>query len=69
MGTISLLAGNTHPREQPVQAWPEPSDRPPNTIGLTLPSSSGMATIKVLSNGANPSPDLPHDSSVWNSKA
>ena len=55
------------PRWQPVQVPPAPSERPPNTIGPVAPSSSGMATMMVVSTGIRPRSEAPQASSVWNS--
>ena len=43
------------------------AERPPNTIGLIAPSSSGIATIIVASTGSRPRASASHCSSVWNS--
>ena len=52
---------------QPVQVTPGPPGRPPKTVGLVAPSSSGMATMMVLSTGSRPRSEPPHWSRVWNS--
>ena len=59
--------GKEHAREQPVQVPPAESERPPKTIGLVAPSSSGIATMMVVSTGIRPRSEAPHCSRVWNS--
>ena len=48
----------------PVQVTPAPPGRPPKTVGLVAPSSSGMATMMVLSTGSKPRSEPPHWSRV-----
>ena len=64
---VSADGGKAHRRPQPVQGSPEPSARPPNTLGSTAPSSSGIATIIVASRGSRPWRLAPHCWSDWNS--
>ena len=44
-----------------------PSERPPKTMEPIAPSSSGIATISVVSIGVRPWPDCAQASRVWNS--
>ena len=67
MSCESRAEAKVQPRSQPVQAWPVASVRPPKTSGIVEPSSSGIATIIVLSTGIRPRSEPPQVSSVWNS--
>ena len=57
---------NWQRRPQPWQGA-APSARPPNTVGATAPSSSGIATIMVDSTGDRPADEAPQASMDWNS--
>ena len=67
MSRPRLDGGNTQPRWQPVQVAPAESERPPKTIELVAPSSSGIATMIVDSTGSRPRSEAAHCSRVWNS--
>ena len=60
-------SGTSSRARQPVHVPPAESERPPNTIGPVAPSSSGIATMIVVSTGIRPRSDAPHCSKVWNS--
>ncbi len=50
-------------------SFADPADweRPPKTMGLVAPSSSGIATMMVDSTGSSPRSEASHCSTLWNS--